>query len=199
MVTLEILLTIVAPLLLLYLKGRWPQRVTISCLLVIPVLWYLTYAPIHELSHVLGALAMGGTVTQVKLIPSFWRGEFGRAWITPHGLDAWWQQLVTTSAPYVLDLVSVVVGFFALRGRRPAGAFALGVALMLLCLRPTFDVVCETVGLATGARGDPWCLAQDFGYPAVWTSAVGLIVLSVFVSLRVVLRRASVEARARAT
>lgn len=70
---------------------------------------------------------------------------------------------------------------------------------MLLCLRPTFDVVCETVGLATGARGDPWCLAQVVGYPVVWTSALGLIVLSVLVSLRVVLRRVADEARVHAS
>ena len=97
LVTLEILVTIVAPLLILYLRGRWPMRITIPCLLVIPVLWYLTYAPIHELSHVLGTYLVGGSVTEIKLIPSFWKGEFGRAWITPQGLRAPWQQLVMTS------------------------------------------------------------------------------------------------------
>lgn len=141
LVTLEILVVVVAPLLILYLAGRWPLRIAIPCLLAIPVLWYLTYAPIHELSHVLGTYVVGGTVTEVKLIPSFWHGEFGRAWITPQGLQARWQQLAMTGAPYLLDGLSVAVGFFALRGERLKHPFALGVALMLLCLRPAFDVI----------------------------------------------------------
>src|SRR5512136_2998807 len=103
LVTLETLVVIVAPLLILYLTGHWPMRIVIPCLLVIPVLWYLTYSPIHELSHVLGTYLVGGAVTELKLIPRFWHGEFGRAWITPQGLWAPWQQLVMTSAPYALD------------------------------------------------------------------------------------------------
>jgi hypothetical protein len=167
------------------LAGLWPLRITIPCLFAIPLLWYLTYAPIHELSHVFGAYVVGGTVTDVKLIPSFWRGEFGRAWITPQGLHASWQQLGMTCAPYLLDGLSVVVGFFALRGgllRRP---FALGVALMLLCLRPAFDVTCETVAFALGGRGDLYHIAQVTGYPAVWLSMLVLAGFSVFTVVRV--------------
>lgn len=191
LVTLEILVVVVAPLLILYLAGRWPLRIVIPCLLAIPVLWYLTYAPIHELSHVLGTYVVGGTVTEVKLIPSFWHGEFGRAWITPQGLQARWQQLAMTGAPYLLDGLSVAVGFFALRGGSLRQPFALGVALMLLCLRPAFDVICEAVAFALGGRGDLYHIAQVTGYPVVW---VGLLVLagsSVFAVARVLLSSAS--------
>jgi hypothetical protein len=37
LVMLEMLVVIVAPLLILYLTGRWPMRIAIPCLLVIPV------------------------------------------------------------------------------------------------------------------------------------------------------------------
>ncbi len=188
-VTLEILAVIVAPLLILYMAGPWPLRVTIPCLLAIPVVWYLTYAPIHELSHVLGTYLVGGTVTEVKLIPSFWRGEFGRAWITPQGLGARWQQLAVTGAPYVLDGLSLVVGFLALRGGRLRRPFALGTALMLLCLRPAFDVTCETVAFALGGRGDLYHLAQATGYPAVWSSMLLLAGFSVLAVARVIMSR----------
>jgi len=50
----EILLFLVIPLLVLYLKGNWPLRKVIPCLVVIPILWYFTYAPLHELSHAAG-------------------------------------------------------------------------------------------------------------------------------------------------
>ena len=191
LVTLEILVVVVAPLLILYLAGRWPLRIAIPCLLAIPVLWYLTYAPIHELSHVLGTYVVGGTVTEVKLIPSFWHGELGRAWITPQGLQARWQQLAMTGAPYLLDGLSVVVGFFALRGERLKHPFALGVALMLLCLRPAFDVICEAVAFALGGRGDLYHIAQVTGYPVVWVGVLVLAGSSVFAVARVLMSSAS--------
>jgi hypothetical protein len=187
---------IVSPLLVLYLTGRWPMRIVIPCLFVIPVLWYLTYSPIHELSHVLGTYLVGGSVTEIKLIPSFWRGEFARAWITPKGLTARWQQLVMTSSPYLLDAVSVAVGFFALHRRRPFRPFALGVALMLLCLRPAFDVVCETVAFALGGRGDLYHIALATGRPTVWFSMALLFGFSLFTIARVLVERASRAGRA---
>ena len=73
LVTVEITLVIVAPLLFLYLRSSWPLRVIIPCLLSIPLLWYLTYSPLHELSHVVGTYLVGGTVTSIKLIPRFWK------------------------------------------------------------------------------------------------------------------------------
>ncbi len=89
LVTVEILLTIVTRLVLLYVRGRWPLRNVIPGLLSIPTfLWYLTYSPLHELSHVAGTYLVGGTVTYVKWIPRFWLGEFARAWITSEGVLA---------------------------------------------------------------------------------------------------------------
>ncbi len=196
LVTFEILLVIVAPLLILYLSGRWPMRTIIPCLLAIPMLWYLTYSPIHELSHVLGTYLAGGSVTELKLIPSFWHGEFGRAWITPQGLRAPWQQLLMTSAPYVLDGLSVAAGFFALRRQHPIRPFALGVAFMLLCLRPAFDVVCEAVAFALGGQGDLYHIAQATGSTMVWLSMAILLGFSLLTIARVLARSASRDGRA---
>jgi hypothetical protein len=194
--TLESLVVIDAPLLILYLTGRWPMRIVIPCLFAIPVLWYLTYAPIHELSHVLGTYLVGGSVTEIKLIPSFWRGEFARAWITPKGLAAPWQQLVMTSSPYVLDGLSVAVGFFARHRIHLLRPFVLGVALMLLVLRPAFDLVCETVAFALGARSDLYHIALATGRPTVWLSMAILIGCSLFTIARVLVESASRAGRA---
>lgn len=190
--TIETLVVLVAPLLILYRMRRWPQRVVIPCMLAIPVLWYLTYAPIHELSHVLGAYVAGGSVTEIKLIPSFWKGEFAGAWITPQGLREPWQQLVMTSAPYVLDGLSLVVGFFALgRGRLMDRPFALGVAFMLLCLRPAFDVLCETVAFALGAKADLYHIALAIGTPMLWLSSAILLGFSLLTITRLLVKSAA--------
>lgn len=75
----ETLLIIPIPLVILYLRGKWPMKMIAICLIAIPILWYLTYAPLHELSHILGTYLAGGKVVDVKPIPSFWMGEFAVA------------------------------------------------------------------------------------------------------------------------
>jgi hypothetical protein len=185
--TFEILLTIVAPLFALYLRGRWPLRTVTACLCAIPVVWYLTYAPIHELSHALGTTLVGGRVVEVKLIPSFWEGTFAVAWVTTAGLDQPWQQLAMGGAPYVVDVACVVVGLAVLRRRPFKSAPVVGLLFMLLCLRPAFDLVCETVGFAGGFEGDLWHVELIVGSAALWSflvASLALCLLSVVVILR---------------
>ena len=183
--TFEILVTIVAPLLALYLRGRWPLRTVTACLLVIPMVWYLTYAPIHELSHALGTMLVGGRVVEIKLIPSFWEGTFAVAWVTSKGLGQSWP--VMTGAPYVIDVACIIMSLVALRRRLSRNALVIGLLVMLLCLRPTFDLVCETVGFASGVKGDLWHLQLIVGSAALWSFllvALALCLLGVVVILR---------------
>ena len=186
--TFEILLIIVTPLLVLYLRGRWPMRTITACLCCIAVLWYLTYAPIHELSHALGTTLVGGKIVDIKLIPSFWEGQFAVAWVTSVGLvDRSWQQLVMTGAPYVIDVAFVVASLVVLRRPPSRSALVVGLLFMLLCLRPTFDLVCETVGFVGGFHGDLWHMELVIGSAALWSFllvSLALCLLSIVVILR---------------
>jgi len=183
LVTFEILVIVVAPLLILYLKSHWPLRSTIPSLVSIPVLWYLVYSPLHELSHVVGAYLAGGRVTAVKLMPRFWMGEFsGGAQITPAGLIHGWQWLLMTSSPYLLDVLCVIAAYFILRKNLLKSPFTVGLTFMLLCLRPAFDLVCETVAFLGGARGDLYHIEKAIGGLAIWT----LLGLSIAVSLTMI-------------
>jgi hypothetical protein len=183
--TFEIALTIVAPLLALYLRGRWPLPVVVACLLALPILWYLTYSPLHELSHVIGTYAVGGTVTSVKLIPRFWAGEFARAWITTEGVTASWQQLVMTAFPYALDVACIGISYVVLQGRFKSKPFVLGLLVLLLCLRPLFDLVCEAVAFLLGGKGDFYAMAQLVGAPVLWVLVLAAIALGCHSILRV--------------
>lgn len=168
LITFEILLVVVAPLLLLYLRGTWPLQKTIPCLVSIPVLWYLTYAPIHELSHAATTHAVGGRVIEMKLIPRFWLGEFGRARITPVGITEDWQQAIMTASPYIVDVVSFLVALLVLRRSLTTGAFAVGFLFMFLCLRPAFDFVCEPQAFLAGNKGDLYHIDALIGSRMMW-------------------------------
>jgi hypothetical protein len=177
--TCEILLTVVAPLLVLYLRGNWKQQTMVGCLSTIPILWYFFYAPLHELSHVLGAYLGGGQVFEVKLIPKFWTGETAGAWIRSEGYANKWDQLIMSSAPYVLDLVSIAFGMYVLQRKLSRNAFLIGFLFMVLLLRPAFDLVCETISFATGFRGDLFNIEHTIGNAATWM----FLVLSIAFSL----------------
>ncbi len=186
--TVEVLLTVVAPLLVLYLRGPWRLRTAVVGATTIPVLWYPVYAPVHELAHAGMTLAVGGTVSGMRLIPPFWTGELARAWITPHGLTAAWQQLAMTAAPYLLDVAGAIAGAALLRRgliRRP---FAVGFLFMLLCLRPAFDLTCEIVAFLGGFRGDLWHIRAIVGPAATWAFLAGAVAVTVLAAA-VVLRR----------
>ena len=180
--TFEILLVVVMPLLVLYLKGNWSLRKIIPPLVVIPILWYFTYAPLHELSHAAGTYLVGGKVIEYRLIPRFWLGEFGGAWATPSGYTQSWQQLTSSAFPYMLDIVCLVVAIFVFRRRFSRNPFLVGLAFMLLCLRPAIDFVFESIGFLSGWRGDLWYMQQIVGPFATWSFiliSIGLAVYSI--------------------
>jgi len=180
--TFEILLVVVMPLLILYLKGNWPLRKIIPPLVIIPILWYFTYAPLHELSHAAGIYLVGGNVIEYRLIPRFWLGEFARAWVIPSGITQSWQQLTMTAFPYMLDIVCFVVALFVFRRGSSRNPFLIGLAFMLLCLRPAIDFVFEPIGLLSGDRGDLYALQQIVGPFAIWSFiliSIGLAVYSI--------------------
>ena len=178
--TCVILLVVVMPLLVLYLKGNWPLRKIIPSLLVIPVIWYFSYTIIHELSHAAGTYLVGGKVLDYRLIPRFWLGEFRGAWATPGGLTQSWQQLTAHAFPYLLDIVCLVVAIFVFRRMFSRNPFLVGLVFMLLCLRPAFDLVGETIGLLTGWRGDLYNIQVIVGPFALWSLILISIGLSIY-------------------
>ncbi len=181
--TCEILLFLVMPLLVLYIKGNWPLYKVIPPLVILPILWYFTYAPLHELSHAAGAYLVGGKVIEYKLIPRFWLGEFAGARITPSGIDQWWQQLTTTAFPYLLDVVCFIVAIFAFRKSSSRNPFLIGLIFMLLCLRPAMDFVFEPIAFFSGERNDFYALQQIVGPFAIWSFiliSIGLAVYAVW-------------------
>jgi hypothetical protein len=187
LITFEILLVVVSPLILLYLKSNWHLRTIVLCLLTIPVLWYLTYAFLHEMSHVAGTYLVGGAVVDYKLIPRFWLGELGTAWIRTEGLAHAWQQLVSTGFPYILNVICIFAGFVILNRRFSGNPFVVGLVFMLLCLRPAFDFLSELTGYVSGNRGDYYAIRMMIGsqlFSFYVFCSVGLSLVSIVAILR---------------
>jgi len=180
--TREILLVVVMPLLVLYLKGNWPLRKVIPPLVIIPVLWYFTYAPLHELSHAAGIYLVGGKVIVYKLMPRFWLGELGGARVIPSGITQSWQQITMSAFPYLLDIVCFVAAIFVFRRGSSRNPFVIGLAFMLVCLRPACDFVFEPIAFLSGIRGDFYAMQQIVGPFAIWSFillSIGLAVYSI--------------------
>lgn len=189
--TCEILVIVVMPLLVLYLKGNWPLRKVIPSLVVIPVIWYFSYSIVHELSHAAGTYLVGGKVIDYQLIPRFWLGEFRGAWATPGGLTQSWQRLTAHAFPYLLDIICFVIVLFVFKRSFSRNPFNIGMAFMFLCLRPAFNTLGETIGLLTGWRGDLYNMQQIVGPFALWSFiliSIGLAVYSTLYSLSHIIR-----------
>lgn len=182
LVTFEILVIVVMPLLVLYLKGKWPMRKVIPSLVIISVIWYFSYMILHELSHAAGLYLVGGKAIDYRLIPRFWLGEFGggAAWVTPSGIPQSWQQLIFHSFPYLLDIVCFVTALFVFRRGFSRSPFFAGLVFMLLCLRPTFNLIGETIGLLTGWKGDLFNIQQIIGPFVIWSFILISIVFAVY-------------------
>lgn len=148
------------------------RRIAIATVLY--VVWFLTYAPFHEACHYVAARAQGLGVTEVQLIPAFWRGEFRGAHIDVIGQTPPQQFLISVS-PYVRDVVMVVLGWTLLRSGRVRGVVGVSAVLMLFVLSSLFDVVENYGAWCLGVPNDFWGMAH---FLPVWlVHVVGLTIL----------------------
>ncbi len=144
----EILLIIVLPLLILYLRSNWNNKEVYFNVTLLPLIWYLFYAPIHELSHILGSLIVGAEITDYRLFAHFWEWSFGFAFVEfNEGLTTNISSLIILIFPYLLDLSAIIIGYFILTKYKIKNSFLFGLAFLFLCLRPLYDLIDNYIGI----------------------------------------------------
>ena len=144
----EIIVLIVLPLLVFYLRSGWSQKEINVNVIILPILWYLTYALLHELSHIFGCIVVGAAITDYRLMPHFWEGDFGFAYVNVNGgFEVNTRSLIILSFPYLLDVLSVFIGFLLLNKLRIKNSFLFGLIFMILCLRPLYDIIDNYIGI----------------------------------------------------
>jgi hypothetical protein len=75
--------------------------------------------------------------------------------------------------------VCLTVAIFVLQRGFSKNAFVVGLVIMLLCLRPAFDFVCEAIAFLSGDRGDLFHIEGLIGSFMMWL----LLLLSIGLSL----------------
>jgi hypothetical protein len=143
----EILILVDLPLLVLYLISNWPKKVIIVNVIILPLIWYVFYAPLHELGHILGCFIVGLEIKDYQLFAHFWEGNFGFAFVDiKDGYGENMNSFVILILPYMLDLISIVIGYYLLSRYKIINSFLFGLVFLLFNIRPLYDLVDNFIG-----------------------------------------------------
>ena len=175
-----IIACVVFPLFLFYKIRGWNEKSVRFSLTFIPILWYFTNAPLHELSHMIATFLVGGTVSEVVLFPKFWEGSFGNAYIHSTGVIGSLNFAITSLFPYLVDVLFLVVGYFTLKKSNIKSAFMAGFVLMLFFLRPLFDIISNTSVALLLQVGDFVQLAKHIGTLPTITTGLALSTIALY-------------------
>ena len=138
---------VVLPLLVLYLRSNWPLKEINVNVIILPMIWYVFYAPLHELGHILGCFIVGLEIKDYQLFAHFWEGNFGFAFVDiQEGYDENWNSYVILILPYMLDLISIVIGYYLLSKYKIKNSFLFGLVFLLFNIRPLYDLVDNFIG-----------------------------------------------------
>jgi len=144
----EILVLVVLPLLVFYLRSSWPKKEVNINVIILPLIWYVFYAPLHELGHILGCFIVGAEIKDYQLFAHFWEGSFGFAYVDVQGgLDVNMNSLIILISPYILDFISIIIGYYILTRYKIKNSFLLGLTFLIFCLRPLYDIVDNYIGI----------------------------------------------------
>lgn len=98
------------------------------------------------------------------------------------GITQSWQILTMDAFPYLLDVVCFIIAIFSFRRCSSRNPFLIGLAFMLLCLRPACDFVFESIAFISGDRGDFYAIQQiiePFAILSFILISIGLAVYSI--------------------
>lgn len=152
----------------------WGRTVVVAVGVLVP--WFLTYAPLHELAHLLVLLMTGGTPADFRLLPRYWAGDYRTAFVLAGGATQS-QILVAVSAPYVRDLLLAPAGAVLLRAGAFRGAYARSLVLALACLGSLYDLANNLYGYVRHHAGD-FVVIEHVAGPG-WSYGLGIVATTV--------------------
>lgn len=130
------------------MRSSWPNKEINFNVIFLPLIWYVFYAPLHEIGHILGCVIVGAEIKDYQLFAHFWEGSFGFAYVDVQGgLDVNMNSLIILISPYILDFISIIIGYYILMRYKIKNSFMIGVAFLIFILRPIYDIVDNYIGI----------------------------------------------------
>jgi hypothetical protein len=169
----ELMLLVVNPLVIFYLRNNWPRRIWIKSFLIILIVWFFTLPFFHELSHVIGVYIIGEKPTAYQLIPKFWKGDFTTAWVRSDAVNDW-RGSIPGLFPYFKDIFLLIIGFIIVKIRKVSNAFWAGFIYAFFCLGSMFDIINNYLQKLLG-----YVVGNDFygvslGWGDIWSNIIGI-------------------------
>ena len=179
----EILILVVLPLLIIYLRSSWTNKQINLNVIILPLIWYLFYAPFHELGHVLGCIFVGAEIKDYQLFAHFWEGNFGFAFVEiKDGYGENMNSFVILIIPYILDLISILLGYYLLRRCKIKNSFLFGLVFLVFCIRPLYDLIDNFIGYYLN-HSDFVLASQIVGKSVIFTFVIIAILVGIIIIL----------------
>ena len=77
----EIALIIILPLIIFYQRRKLKPIIYFRNVVLLYLIWFLTYGLMHELCHMIGVWLVGVKILDYQLMPHFWLGEYKTGYV----------------------------------------------------------------------------------------------------------------------
>lgn len=150
---LEIALLIILPLIIFYQRNNCSSKIYIKNIFVLYLIWYTTYALLHELSHLVGAWMTGANVVDYQLIPHFWKGDFKTGYVKTI-YSSMEEEFFIVILPYIRDVLFAIFGCLIIWKKKFSNSLLIGFILVIFIFSPVYDVINNYVSYLCGALND---------------------------------------------
>jgi hypothetical protein len=184
---LEIALLIMLPLVLFYQRSIWPCKKYLPGIIIIYLIWYLSYAPFHELMHMLGVWIFDKTIYEVKLIPKFWTGDFGSGYVR-YDYKGDSRDFIIILLPYIRDMILLALGYLLMIKTEIKKPFMTGLILVIMILSPLFDIGNNYFAHLLGAMNDFNALGESSSKSISHLIGISFFLTSALITIQILMR-----------
>jgi len=164
------------PLIKFYQRSNWAKKQNLINILLLSFLFFIIYAPLHELSHFIAAKLTGVEIINFQFFNKYGVEDFQNAYIET-GERSIFQDFVILIAPYVKDIIFAFVSFLILRTKHIRLSFFVGMIFSIGLLYSIFDIVDNFFAYLIQDFGDWNRLSRIIG--DFWTSVIGVGMFSI--------------------
>lgn len=182
--TIEIALLVVLPLIWFYKQSNWSTKSYIFLIPLLYLVWFLTYGLLHELTHLFGMWIFGKVATNYQLMPHFWEGDFGTAFVN-YDFRGEYKDFIIVALPYIRDVLFVALGYYLIKRKVTNHKFLVGLILIVLVFSPLFDITNNYLGFVMGYRNDFNAMAVASNIVVSHLIGAVFMFFSAFISIKV--------------